>query len=668
MRILSRFYLFNFLYFDNFIAMKRTLLIISLFLTYSISNAQQLNPFTQKDKDYVDELIEFAETLVMQESYQDAANTYNQLALFYWQKGFAVDAIDYFKKSIDLNKKVGNISDIKSLYTNIGVIYTDIEEVDKALEYFLLSLEARKRLDKKVDISAGHIDVAFIYGVLSQHDDAVEHLEEALVIAEETENANLILNCYQMLYQQYDAVGNVAKSTEYYNKFVAYQAFLEEEGMKQDFSQREVKTKAETEKAMAETRAKQLELERNKLLAALRQDSLGNIIQAKQDSIAEVERANKEKQREIDLLNKEREIQELAIKEQQAKEQLQTTIIFAGGGVLALVLILAIVMYRNYRAKQRVNKQLEKQKKAIEDKNQELELAFDKISQQALSISQSINYAEGIQRAMLPEEKSLLNHLPESFILFRPRDVVSGDFYWYTELDDVSNIHNVLSHFMRRSSSEEEKKVATQERKKNFAISAVDCTGHGVPGAFMSMIGYNLLDEIINRGITRADLILDELHKGVRHALNQDKTDNKDGMDLALCIVNRKERRVEYAGAKNPLVYIKDGEAYQIKGDKNPIGGIQTENARKFENHMIPIEGPTWFYIFSDGFTDQFGGNHGRKFLIKNFRNLLLEIHQKPMEEQKQILNLKIEEWMGEKYKQVDDILIIGFKLDSNSI
>jgi serine phosphatase RsbU (regulator of sigma subunit) len=646
--------------------MKSILIILSLIFYISNSYSQQLNPLSQKDQDYIDELKEFAETLSRQESFQDAANTYNQLAIFYWQKGYGKDAIDYFNKSINLNKKVGNLNDIKALYTNIGVIYTDLEEIDKALEFFLLSLEARKNLDEKEELSAGYIDVAFIYGILNQHDEAVEHLEEALNIAEQVDNENLILNCYQMLYQQYDAVGNTAKSNEFYNKFVAYQAFIDEEGMKQDFSQREVKTKAQTEKAMAETRAKELEIQMNKLLTDAQQDSLGRIIQAKQDSIKEVERANREKQIEIDLLSKERELQELAIKEQEAKEQLQNTIIFAGGGVLVLMIVLALVMYRNFKVKQRINKQLEKQKKAIEDKNQELEFAFDKISQQALSISQSINYAEGIQRAMLPEEGSLVNHLPESFILFRPRDVVSGDFYWYTELEDVSNIQNVLGHF--NQGNIENKKASKNSRKKNFAISAVDCTGHGVPGAFMSMIGYNILDEIVARGITRADLMLDELHKGVRYALNQDTTDNKDGMDLAMCVVNRKEKRVEYAGAKNPLVYIKNGEAFQIKGDKNPIGGIQTENARKFENHIVPIEEPTWFYIFSDGFTDQFGGQHGRKFLIKNFRNLLLDIHQKPMEEQREILNTRIEEWMGDKYKQVDDIIIIGFKLDLNSI
>ena len=196
--------------------------------------AQQLNPLTNKDQSYIDELNEFAETLILQESYQDAANTYNQISVFYWQKGFARDAIEFFLKSVELNKKTGNLSDIKALYTNIGVIYTDMEEVDKALDFFLLSLEVRKRLGVKEDISAGHIDVAFIYAILNQIEDAISHLEEALAIATEVSNPNLILNCYQMLTTNYDKIGNTGKSDEYFNKFTAYKAYQEEEGLKDD--------------------------------------------------------------------------------------------------------------------------------------------------------------------------------------------------------------------------------------------------------------------------------------------------------------------------------------------------------------------------------------------------------------------------------------------------
>lgn len=208
----------------------------------------------------------------------------------------------------------------------------------------------------------------------------------------------------------------------------------------------------------------------------------------------------------------------------------------------------------------------------------------------------------------------------------------------------------------------EDDKKDKEKQAKKLVISAVDCTGHGVPGAFMSMIGYNLLDEITNKGITRPDLILEELHRGVRFALKQKETNNQDGMDMAICVVDREKKIMEFAGAKNPLIYIQNGEVQQIKGDKNGIGGKSDDH--KFEAHTIDVSLPTWVYMFSDGYIDQFGGDAGRKFMIKSFREMLFEIYEKPMPEQKDFLDKKIKEWIGTKYSQIDDILVLGFKLD----
>jgi serine phosphatase RsbU (regulator of sigma subunit) len=212
---------------------------------------------------------------------------------------------------------------------------------------------------------------------------------------------------------------------------------------------------------------------------------------------------------------------------------------------------------------------------------------------------------------------------------------------------------------------EDEKKAGGNKEDKKLVISAVDCTGHGVPGAFMSMIGFNLLDEITSKGITRPNLILEELHRGVRFTLKQKETNNQDGMDLAMCVIDSKTKTLEFAGAKNPLIYIQDGEVKQIKGDTNGVGGKSDDHT--FTLHTVDVSTPTYCYIFSDGFIDQFGGENGRKFMISNFRNLLFDIHQKPMKEQREILDKTIKEWMGKKYNQIDDILVIGFKLDLNS-
>jgi len=330
-------------------------------------------------------------------------------------------------------------------------------------------------------------------------------------------------------------------------------------------------------------------------------------------------------------------------------------------------------MYRSYRQQQAANKKLEeqnveiaRQRDDIKSKSAELEDALDLITLQAQNITKSINYAQGIQEALLPKIEDLHNYISDSFILFLPRDIVSGDYYWYREIDSKASVYKALNIFEKMKMKAQDKvdeKAGANGEDKDFIISAVDCTGHGVPGAFMSMIGYNLLDEIVDRGISRADLILDELHKGVRRTLKQDVTENRDGMDMAICVIRKKENIVEYAGAKNPVLYIQDGEVFTIKGDKTPIGGLQTEDQRKFTKHEIKVDRPTSFYIFSDGYIDQFGGPEGRKFLIKNFRDLLLAYYDEPMEKQKEVLRKAMEDWKGNKFKQIDDILVIGFKI-----
>jgi serine phosphatase RsbU (regulator of sigma subunit) len=199
-------------------------------------------------------------------------------------------------------------------------------------------------------------------------------------------------------------------------------------------------------------------------------------------------------------------------------------------------------------------------------------------------------------------------------------------------------------------------------------ITAVDCTGHGVPGAFMSMIGFNLLDTITRSGIISPNLVMNDLHRYVRYLLKQQTTDNQDGMDMSFCHITNKGKVVQFAGAKNPVYYITNGELMHLKGDSLPIGGMQKEGKREFTLHTIEVNEPTTFYMFSDGFIDQFGGLHGQKFTSRRFKELLLEIHSLPMAKQREILDLKITEWMGDRFRQIDDILVIGFKLGGDNI
>ncbi len=310
--------------------------------------------------------------------------------------------------------------------------------------------------------------------------------------------------------------------------------------------------------------------------------------------------------------------------------------------ILFILFIYGIIQLSVYQLKkQRENlkriveertKEIQIQKEEIEAKNETLSEANEEISQKNKSITASINYAKRIQEAMLPVRENIIKHLPESFILFKPRDIVSGDFYWYAERDN------------------------------KIIYTAVDCTGHGVPGALMSMIGSEILNTIINNNITKADVILEKMNDAVVKILKQETEGfSQDGMDMTLCVIDKENKTVEYAGAKNPLIYINDGKLTQIKASRHGIGGYQ-QAAKDFESHIIKYESPTWFYMFTDGFQDQFGGPRDRKYMIKRMKDLILDIHYKPMQEQHDILKKEIEDWM-ENTPQTDDILLTCFKL-----
>jgi serine phosphatase RsbU (regulator of sigma subunit) len=259
------------------------------------------------------------------------------------------------------------------------------------------------------------------------------------------------------------------------------------------------------------------------------------------------------------------------------------------------------------------------QKKLIEEKNKD--------------ITDSINYAKRIQEAILPETNSLINLFPDSFILFKPKDIVSGDFYWFAE----------------------------HQGKKIIAVA--DCTGHGVPGALMSMIGSNILNKlVIENGITQPDQILNMLNEEIRTALKQKEngSETRDGMDISLISING--NTLEYAGAHRPVWLIRNNELEETKADKFAIGGIQQEQKRVFTKHILNLQKNDTLYLSSDGFADQFGGESGKKLMTKNFKELLLKIQNKSMMAQQDFLKTTIENWKGSR-EQIDDILVIGIKI-----
>ncbi|MBA7553956.1 hypothetical protein ES705_46562 [subsurface metagenome] len=298
--------------------------------------------------------------------------------------------------------------------------------------------------------------------------------------------------------------------------------------------------------------------------------------------------------------------------------------------IAGILVLITIIRYRE--RKLRHDREVLAQK--VKDRTIEVEKQRDQIVLQKKEITDSIVYAEKIQSAVLPNPEYIDNLLKEYFILFKPRDIVSGDFYWIN--------------------GNSEKAI----------IVAADCTGHGVPGAFMSMLGVSILNEIANPDtITEAGKILDTLRDHLTTTLWQTgkEEDAKDGMDLALCIIDFKKNKLEFAGAYNPLILIRKGEIIVYKADRMPVG-IHMAEMPAFTTYRISLKKDDSLYIYSDGYADQFGGPNDQKFKSLNFRNLLLEISHLPMKQQKNKLNETIEDWKGIN-EQVDDILVIGMKV-----
>lgn len=297
--------------------------------------------------------------------------------------------------------------------------------------------------------------------------------------------------------------------------------------------------------------------------------------------------------------------------------------------------------------KERLEKEQERERREMmEQQNEKLEQLVaartQELYEQNKQITDSIHYAQRIQQAILPSKTQLTRVFPEAFIYFKPRDIVSGDFYWFAEKDNKA------------------------------IVAVVDCTGHGVPGAFMSMIGNTLLNQIIlERGVTRPAEILNQLHEEIKFALKQDdlaEESARDGMDIAIVVFHELHNILEFAGANNSLYLIRNGELEEIPGDRMGIGGVRKANQEHFHNRVIKLgEVDTYVYLATDGYADQFGGAKGRKFLGSNLKKLFIELSKMPnFKAQHLHLNKTMEEWKGAE-RQLDDQLVIGFKISANA-
>jgi serine phosphatase RsbU (regulator of sigma subunit) len=325
----------------------------------------------------------------------------------------------------------------------------------------------------------------------------------------------------------------------------------------------------------------------------------------------------------IQLLEQQKAKDSAVIQKNQDDLQSQQNRINISIALFIVTLIIAILFYRSYKIKQRSNIAITLQKEIIEQKNKE--------------IVDSINYAKRIQQSLLPAMDEIRKNLPESFVYYRPRNIVSGDFYWFAQ------------------------------QNNRMYIAAVDCTGHGVPGAMLSMIGFNFLNQLVSEmNMTDPGKILDQLHMRISQTLNKDgsmeSSEMRDGMDMALLCIDKTARTFSFAGAVRPLYYVDEEGIKTIKGGLYSIGGIKSQTEEPFETYTITPKGKASFYLFSDGFADQFGGPKGKKFKTKKFQELLMAMQDKKMQEQQEHIETIFLEWMG-NFEQVDDVCVIGIRV-----
>ncbi len=595
---------------------------------------------------YPEALKHYLESLKYREQINDSVNmakVYNNIALVHYTLGNHQEALQYHFRSITIKQKRNDLNGLAFSYGNVGNIYYDLgetatdqkhdaeadsmfrvalryqknaEEIQlklvnenpgnevfeiglagtynnlgnislqlaaldndngilfgEALSYHKKALDIQEKYNDVRGKSHSHINIAGVYEKQGLVDKAILEYTIAIGIAIELELPEEQKVIYEGLSLAYERKGDFAKSLEYYKLFT------------------EVK------------------------------DSIFSDLKSEQ--IAEMqEKYNAEKsEKEIIVLSKDKKIAEAELEKAQVLKRS-----FTWGLGLAIVIVILtfaflFILWNRYKLKAKISAKLKEQNVLIGIKNKE--------------ITDSIHYAKRIQESILPPDSHVERLIPDSFILYRPKDIVSGDFYW------------------------------AEEWGGKVLIAVADCTGHGVPGAFMSIVGHNLLDQAVTvYGLDKPALILNFINKQLYKILHQTSEEElvKDGMDIAIISIDKKNMKIEFAGAYNSLWMIRNNELTEIPADRMPVGAMMGEITQQFTNKDLPIQKGDRLYLFSDGFADQFGGPHGKKFKGKQLKALVNETSSLSMKEQGVKLSQAFDAWKG-NLEQIDDLCVVGIRI-----
>ncbi len=527
------------------------------------------------------------------------------IGLIYLKKPATLDkAGQYSLEALRLSEKLGDLDAIGTASVNLGEVYFEKGDYPMALAFYEQSLEAFEK-SKTGNVPYTLSNIGKVYTKWGNYNEAIKYQQQAFDMAKKLDAKLDMTQTLLGLAGTYKQKGDIESAFAYFKQA---QQMAQEIGATYELR--------EAYKGLALSYAeisdyKNAFLYQNLVTSIM--DTIFSENTQKQINLLQITYETEAMERENVILKR-----DVELKESRNQQQRLVIYLFILGFVFITIFIIFFI--RAYNQKHKTNLELE-QKNVL-------------ITEQKKEITASIEYARKIQNAMLTPGDFIESLLPERFILYRPRDIVSGDFYWLT-------------------------------KKKDKIICAVaDCIGHGVPGAFMSMLGIALLNEIVSKNVDfSANEILDELRILLIKSLRQTGREGEilDGIDIILLILDLEQRTVEFAGAHNSFFLLRDGEINEYKADQMPIG-IQTIINVPFTKKLIQLKKGDVLYASTDGFTDQFGGPKGKRFMLKNFKILLGEIYDKSMDEQKEFLTNTLDDWMAET-SQIDDILVMGIRI-----
>ncbi len=580
------------------------------------------------------------------------ANAWNRLGVVYYRQGNYVEATTALLKAISYWDKLSDKRGKAKSLSNLGNVFSEQRNYDKALEYYLKAVELLRETGQQDELSTFYINIGTIYVEQNKLGQARDFFLEALKIARRTGNVSQQAQLLNNLGATLGRMARFEEALDYHRQAISINEKIPDKAELANCYLNiavvyfEQKNTAEAARNLAEAERYAREIDyksgltniyrlyakvyeaggqfENALRFQKKYSALSDSLLSEENSIriTELDARYKSEQQERELEKK-----QLAMEKLEANDRQMNYYLYAALGGIILLLLIAGLIITAFVQKKNSNFRLAMQKAEIEKKNTELSIKNK-------DILDSITYSKRIQDAMLPDPESIRVLLPESFVFFRPRDIVSGDFFWMEKWGETT------------------------------LVAVADCTGHGVPGALMSMVGNNLLSQAANvYGLDRPSAILQRVNKGVQYTLRQRNENGalNDGMDMALLAIRHGEMKATFAGANNPMWLVRRGQLFEYAATKQAIDG-QVDEAKKFIDHEIVLEKGDMIYLFTDGFADQFGGPAGKKFKYAPMKQLLTAVAHEPAAEQYHHLRRALEAWQG-GLEQVDDILVMGIRI-----